>query len=170
MTDLPISFTEAYARKLHAGEMTQARRPRGLLDQLKPGDRLWVREPFHLPARFDHVAPTQALIAPGIEIAWTATDAPQPPWAGRQRFAREMPKALHRAHLIVRSLRQERLQDLSDDDAVACGFINRMIFQRHWDHMLKGGKFSVSGTAIRWQDNPAVNVIVFDVVPGTLPA
>jgi len=167
VTDWPLSFTQLYARKLHAGTVTQARRPRGLLDSARPGDRLWVREPFRLATRFDAFAPTQALLAGDKFVAFVADDD-QPDGAGRQRFAREMPRSIHRAHLVIVSNVPARLQELDDHDAIACGFLNRAAFARNWDAVLKGGKFSISGTKIRWSDNPAVNVISFKLVRSPL--
>jgi len=127
-----------------------------------------VREPFRLSVQHDRLAPTAALERGGSFIAYTA-DGPNPSVGGRTRFAREMPRAISRSHLVVRSIRQERLQDLSDADAIACGFADRDAFAINWDAVLKGGKFSISGTKIRWADNPAVNVITFKLVRGPLP-
>ena len=162
MTDLPISFTEPLVRQLRDGVTTQSRRPRGMFDKVTPGDRLWVREPFHLPPAFDHQSPMQYLLsgARGLTFAVDGITIAD----GRRRFARELPKLLHRMHLIVREVRQEQLQDLTDADARAEGSADRTAFAAAWDAIHSADKYTISGRPARWADNPRVTVIRFDVM------
>jgi hypothetical protein len=162
VTDLPISFTEPLVRQLRAGAMSQSRRPRGLFDKLKPGDRLWVREPFHLPPAFDDQSPTQYLLSGARAVTFAADGVTIAD--GARRFARVLPKLLHRMHLVVREVRREQLQDLSDADARAEGSADRAAFAADWDAIHAGGKYTISGVLARWADNPRVTVIAFDVM------
>lgn len=161
MKILPISFTAPLFTRIRAGEIVQTRRPRGLFDKLQHGDLLWMREPFHLDARFDDVSPSQALtMVPGQRIAFTADGAPAAPF-GRRRFARELPRIAHRAHLVVGLVRLERLHDVTDADARAEGYPDRAAYRTAWDELHAPGTRTITGDATRWSDNPAVTVIAF---------
>jgi hypothetical protein len=76
-----------------------------------PGDRLWVRETF-APAYFDDGKP-------GYRADWTALDGVEEPTWKPSIF---MPRALSRVALEVVSVRVERLQDITEEDARAEGF------------------------------------------------
>lgn len=169
MKVVPIGFVLPLIRQVRAGTLVQSRRPSGLFDALEPGDRLWVREPFHLEERFDHISPSQALIlAPDQRLAFAADDPVGP--IGRRRFARELPRARHRSHLVVLAVRHESLQDLTDQDARLEGSADREAFALSWDALHAAGKYSINGSRIRWADNPRVTVIRFRFVDAPLEA
>lgn len=77
----------------------------------KPGDRLWVKE-------------TWALYGPKA-IIHQATNIDYP--AERWRNAMFMPRLASRINLEITSVRAERVQDISEEDALAEGF------GPHWD-------------------------------------
>lgn len=170
MTDLPISFTVELIRQLRGGGISQLRRPHGLLARVVPGDRLWVREPFHLDERHEGTAPTSVLrIDPVPRIFYAAEAGDPPPGFGRRRFARIMPRAFHRMHLRIVAARDQRLQDLTDADARAEGAASRHAFADRWDRINAPQMRSITGDAIRWPDNPRVTVITFDRIDTPIP-
>lgn len=152
MKVLPISLLEptlAGVRGLRQGSLC---RPGSLLKTIRPGDRLWVREPFHLPDAFDDFAPTAA-IRRFAKVAYAIDGAP--PGFGRRRFAREMPRDAHRMHLVVLTAVVRRLQSVNDDEASANGFGSRDGFARAWDEENRAAR-SVTGDRVRWADDPIV--------------
>ncbi len=167
---LPISFTDEMVRLLRSVTKTETRRPVGRLADCRPGDALWVREPFHLSARLDDVAPLAA-IQHGAEVAAFAADHARdrlPPAVGRRRYAREMPRAFHRMHLVLRGVRTEQLHDIDDAGARAEGVEDRTAYTRLWNAIHASGK-TIGLTPVRWTDNPPVMVLTFDVVLAPLP-
>lgn len=83
----------------------------------QPGERLWVREAWAAPHAFDHLPPR--LIEPGTRITY----ASDPDGIGglRGRPGMFMPRWASRIALEVTGVRVERLQDISEADAVAEG-------------------------------------------------
>lgn len=109
----------------------------------QPGDRLWVRETWHVGKPHDKTAPAD-ILAPllaegrGITVLYTAggwqsvgpagreepiypDDQPLPDWAGKGRPSIHMPRWASRILLEVTAVRVERLQDISEDQAEAEG-------------------------------------------------
>ncbi len=99
----------------------------------QPGDRLWIREAFRIDIDFDGLSPSAAQThcnahdhgagaryeadRPTLESASSA-------WGygwGRLRSPMHMPRWASRIDIAVTSVRIERLQDITDDDAVAEG-------------------------------------------------
>lgn len=162
MIALPIAFTAPDVPSIRSGAITQFRRPGSLLRTISAGDRLWLREPFHLLACYDGIAPGDAVNWHGATVAAFAADAPLPPdpSRGRKRFAREMPRKLSRMHLVVTAVRRERLQEITDGDARAEGARDRIDFVGRWDRLQSGGR-TISGDAAKWADNPMVTVVSF---------
>ena len=148
MKERPILFSGAMVRALLAGTKTQTRRvvkakhlpwiENSFLNFLdgnwnqrplpygRPGDRLWVREAFDfLPA----VGPDEPQ---ACEIVYWATGSTEPRCApesynpmiyGREKVrpSIHMPRFASRITLEVLSVRVERLQDISEADAMAEG-------------------------------------------------
>lgn len=85
------------------------------------GDRLWVREAWRAPREFDAVAPRD--IPPGTDVWYEAQDnVPfHPSDFGKLRPSMFMPRWASRITLEVTGVRVERLQDISEADAVAEG-------------------------------------------------
>ncbi len=176
MTDRPILFWAPMVRALLAGTKTQTRRVLGQFDvfrlddgseapvscihvegealprvtigkvvtlnKLKAavGDRLWVRESLK---RNPHL---WVYSADGAEVGWPA----------RQALAEKlldyapsihMPKAASRLTLTVTDVRVQRLQDISEEDAIAEGVepivdhgvgnqnLHRIAFDQLWDRI-----------------------------------
>lgn len=140
MTDRPILFSAPMVRALLAGTKTQTRRilkplpnrtiffdalKAGLNQHQSPrfasGDRLWVRETWQALS-FGDYQPTKSSQS---EVRYAATD----PCADLETEARGypwrpsifMPRWASRITLTVTDVRIERLQDISEADAVAEG-------------------------------------------------
>jgi len=99
-----------------------------------PGDRLWVREAF---ASFDNVGrpikPSDAtyvvlrdgtqVYRDGVIVPCLAVYAPGASDHIRWRSSRFMPRWASRLTLVVEAVRVERLSAITDEDAVAEGFV-----------------------------------------------
>lgn len=145
MTARPILMSAPMVRALLAGTKTQTRRAmklpmedkfRGLdviLGRLHAmfehgdlacpyggmrGDTLWVREAFRLCAEADPIPPRDTDAAFRV---WYEADAPHQPGAGKLRPGMFMPRWASRITLEVAGVRVERLQDISEADAIAEG-------------------------------------------------
>jgi hypothetical protein len=84
----------------------------------KPGDLLWVREAWRVWSLFDGDPPRN--MKPGPAIQYPADD-PLSPWDSRTRSPIHMPRWASRITLIVEDVRVQRLQDISEEDAMAEG-------------------------------------------------
>lgn len=151
MVDRPILFSSPMVRALLAGRKTQTRRvckaaeaahlthivqidvppkPGWFGDEegeveffsgYAPGDRLWVREAWRFPLDYDHL--------PGRDLPQMRSLVEYDAYvrkhgsrdAGRYRHARFMPHWASRLALTVTDVRVERLQDISEADAIAEG-------------------------------------------------
>ena len=131
MTARPIPFRAPMVRAILEGRKTMTRRvlkPRkglGFPGQLEnpryePGDTIWVREAWRTWAQFDDLPPRD--IPPGSGVQYLADD-PVSPWDSRYRHARFMPRWASRIDLRVIAVRVERLQDISEEDAMAEGVV-----------------------------------------------
>lgn len=141
MTDHPISFRADMVRAIFDGRKTVTRRvlkPQSatLHDKTETvlkwrvGDRLWVREAWRVSRDLDPLSgkkiETQSILGRD-EPVWDEADAARstipcaPPWAGRYRHARFMPRWASRLTLIVEDVRVERLHDITEEEAQAEG-------------------------------------------------
>lgn len=143
MAERPILFSGAMVRAILAGTKTQTRRvvkPRKDPDYGRelspceiagdehiarlcpygaPGDRLWVRETFAGSIAYErHGYPLKEW---GNKIWYVADGEPRSGQWTRPRPSIHMPRCLSRITLEVTEVRVERLQDISDQDAVAEG-------------------------------------------------
>lgn len=156
----------------------------------QPGDRLWVREAWRVPISLDDLSGKQiadkCLDAgyrnPWCPIQYEADSArtsekdwrefgphPNTQVPGRYRHARFMPRWASRIMLEVTGVRVERLQAISDADAIAEGIIRDRdgwrgapdlpwfaspvaTFRSLWE--------SINGSG-SWDDNPLVWVVKF---------
>lgn len=84
----------------------------------KPGDRLWVREAFRLCVEAYATKPRDTDAAYRV---WYEADAPHQPGFGRLRPSMHMPRWASRITLEITGVRVERLQDISDEDALSEG-------------------------------------------------
>lgn len=136
------------------------------------GDRLYVREHWRAEARYDDFAPRE--LKAGVPVYPVADPDPrvsEPGCAGRFRQGMHMPRWASRITLIVKDVRVERLQDISEEDAIAEGvyfdgalwtadginYGNSPIdaFQCLW--------LSIHGDDA-WSDNPWIVAISFDPI------
>lgn len=158
MTARPITVREPTIAALSSGKVGRLRRPaRGLLSRCLPGEVLWVREPFHFEARFDHLAPTVA-VAKGAKPLF-ATDFPEgaiPAGTGKRQFARNLPRVCHRQHLEIVSIEPQQLHAITDEEIAAEGFTSREAYAAEWDRNL-----SLNGRELEWVRNPAVITLTF---------
>lgn len=132
-----------------------------------PGDRLWVRETFRAGGSGN--LKVVGLLA-GIHYR---ADLDEPEAPGQWKPAIFMPHWASRITLAVTSVRVERLQDISEEDARAEGMegnhaigdergfvatmqnVYRRTFARGWD--------GINGKRGSWDDNPWVWVVGFSV-------
>lgn len=167
MTDRPINLLEPDLRRLAAGARRIWRpsvsRVRGQLGHCLPGDRLWIREPFHLHAVFDDISPLQA-VGRQAQLPYWPADGDQPAdWVGRRRFARELPRVLHRRHLVYRSQRFVRLQTLAQEDLAGEGFADEAAVRRWWT--VGGSGRGIDSRPVPWAENPWLLELTVDLVP-----
>lgn len=188
MSEKPILFSAPMIRALLAGRKTMTRRVLKLrhpLNNVCPsgddwiegrylghgeetwdalrvpyavGDRLWVREACH-----------NAVSGQTWQRRWlrSADDSPCITCSSREapgrRASMHMPRVDSRLTLTVESVKVERLQDISEADAIAeaaplYGFISRrQAFEHLWNELHGWGPPSA------WQQNPWVVALTFRV-------
>lgn len=84
-----------------------------------PGDRLWVKETYRLPAWADHMRPS---LASGNRVYYAADGQDhERSVAGKLRPSIHMPRWACRLVLEVTDVKVERLHDISEADALAEG-------------------------------------------------
>lgn len=165
MTARPITITEPQIGRLVAGELSVLRRPEGrMIGKVAAGDLLWVREPFHLPASHGNRAPTVAVAMGAVPIFVTELAGRSRQDVGKRRYARNLPRVSHRQHLVVSSVDREPLQDITHDEIVAEGFLDRGGFASAWDRNL-----SLTAWGFDWARNPTVLIIRFRRMASPVP-
>ena len=182
MTARPIIFATPMVRALLAGGKTQTRRLATIISHsrigqtasasiwhhVRSGDRLWVRESWHPgQAVADYENRFRAAVH---SISYRASWELGPTLFG-WRSPIHMPRAASRLTLTVAASRIERLQAITDADALAegvpadlmddKGIVHRnfrpvalMNFIRLWDTLHRAGA---------WDANPEIVVITFKV-------
>lgn len=170
MTERPILFSAPMVRALLEGRKTQTRRiawntydhiegdplkPMAA-QRIKPGDTLWVRE-------------THCFYGGGLFHAYQATP-PDGLVNPRWRPSIHMPRALSRITLKVTATRIEHLQDISETDATAEGFVKRPEISvdpevhrdaaRDWFMDLWQELHGIAS----WDRNPWVVVLTFEII------
>ena len=183
MTERPILFSGPMVRAILDGRKTQTRRvfipppPFDWTDDISVelaagsitprhavGDRLWVRETWGTWGSFDHMRPSQLTGREGIAYAADQPGDPAEHICGRVRPSIHMPKWAARIWLEVTGVRVERVQDISEADAVAEGvqcssedilYPNELAaFRPLWDSLNAKRGYG-------WDANPWVAVIEF---------
>lgn len=207
MVDRPIIFSASMVRALLDGRKTQTRRvlkpqPSGIAQAERiapkswrifpesdrcsidfkappyaPGDRLWVRETWCRVS--DNPMSEIATLASGDGIAYRATDDDEMSIPPRWRSPIFMPRWASRLTLTVTDVRLQRLQEISEADALAegiqpfgpvfsvekadgftaCGTTARAAFATLWN--------SLHGPDA-WNANPWVAAISFTVQRGNI--
>jgi hypothetical protein len=154
MKERPILFSGAMVRALLDGTKTQTRRavanvdpdgtvwksrsrmygvrphtsaPPDILEWCpygQPGDQLWVREAFmHEPADYCWEASVSVPCRPAVTTYRADFPNSQPGEGWKPSI--HMPRALSRITLGITSVRVERLQDISEADALAEGIVRQ---------------------------------------------
>ena len=123
----------------------------------QPGDRLWVRETWCC----DNEAAAQDIISPGIGVFFRATE--ENPSMFRWKPSIHMPRWASRITLEITNVRVERVQDISEEDAISEGMMGSTSdnpahdFYILWDEINEARGFG-------WVNNPLVWVIEFKKV------
>jgi hypothetical protein len=118
------------------------------------GDRLWVRENWRTEPAYDGLKPREIPIgAPLLHMAGSGLTFPSPLW-GKARVGRYMMRWMSRLTDTVTDVRVQRLQDISEQDAMAEGATARpactgfQLRERGWSM-----DWSTVGTPSRWATN-----------------
>ncbi|MFN7185449.1 MAG: hypothetical protein ACK5VE_03650 [Alphaproteobacteria bacterium] len=118
-----------------------------------PGDRLWVKEAWRTDLGSDHLRPSK--LDPAKATVWfdASSDWQYDYEKPRYRHARFMPRWASRLTLTVTDVRVQRVQDISEEDAVAEG-IERLVGSKGPNHFSRQicGKWSGSFNAPTAQD------------------
>lgn len=139
-----------------------------------PGERLWVREAIRL---FPDQGPG-SWIESFYDADGTITKADAWPWKRNYLPPMHCPRGLSRIDLEVTGVRVERLQDISEADAIAEGIDTKAMFPWRPDEILSTNA-NVSRYAVLWESingagswdaNPWVWVVAFKTITkGTQP-
>jgi hypothetical protein len=186
MTDKPILFSGPMVRAILDGRKTQTRRvvsdtKATMATKTAPGDRLWVREALERGVTFG-IGGDEIKSVVYRADGKTHTDANWR-WKRDTLPSIHCPRALSRITLEVTGVKVERLQDISEDDAIAEGMTQetaeavmqpeelavyasthilcphsraRILFEHVWETINGPGS---------WDANPWVAAYTFRVIP-----
>lgn len=147
---LNLGFSGLHAQTYADGATLYSRRGDGCWEERtsttpcpygQPGDRLWVKEAFRLTSAFDGDSPARVAercldagySAPWAPIQYEADGARRdwmhvgtpphagPPRVGKTRVSIHMPRWASRITLEITEVRVQRLQEISEEDAIAEG-------------------------------------------------
>lgn len=157
-------INENGSRKVHLTAYEEIKKPYEI------GDILYVRETWAVCSALNLCSPNKCNIEHQLkeEIVWYKSDGEQPNEGktagehligrGKWRPSIHMPRAAARIFLKVNDIRVERLQDISEADALKEGFeeapeifTSKELFQAEWNSIYKN-----------WDENPWVWVIEFE--------
>lgn len=115
--EYPIIFSTSMVEALIGGTKNQTRRlATSPLSKCRIGDRLWVREAFYLSKQSNGLPPSQDQIRLVMYKAGGGANV-----YGKLRPSIHMPRWASRISLIVQDVRFQKLQDISEEDAIAEG-------------------------------------------------
>lgn len=131
----------------------------------QPGDTLWVREAWRTVAAADPLPPRD--LTPAHRI-WYEADAPHQPGAGKLRPSMFMPRWASRITLLLKAVRVERLNEISEADAIAEGCGWNTYQDQHGERMAPIEGFAALWERINgpgsWDLNPWVWVLSYERV------
>lgn len=126
------------------------------------GARIWVREAFRVPDGYDQLSPKE--LSPICPVEYIADNKTHEDFNGRYRHGRFMPKWASRITLEVTAVRVERLQDISQEGALAEG-VEQLFDPKVNDSWLAVDYYQSLWESIHgegsWNDNPWVWVYEF---------
>lgn len=166
---MPVTIIEPQLQQLQAGVLGCLIRPDGgVLARARPGDRLWVREPFHLHHKWNGLSPTAAAKF-GARPSFVADGASEQDWdLGPRRYARNLLRQWHCQHLVVTRIERNPVQAIPIDLIEQQGFRTRPSFAAAWDSNLSLNQGGIAGWA-RYHNNPQALEIHFDRIMTPLP-
>lgn len=203
MKDIPILFSGPMVRANLAGTKTQTRRawrdqpPAGVRIGYVPnetrtpyghaGDRLWQREAFSGLHEYRDLPPSEWPVGSPIWY-WADGDPPDGDWT-KPKPSMFMPRWACRQLLLVKQIRVERLQDISEEDAIAEGCnsspllrgdddmaVNHAMSHAPWAHRKENSFLgmpapvaryvvlwdSINGKTLPWHSNPLVWAVTYE--------
>jgi hypothetical protein len=86
----------------------------------KPGDVLYVKETWQAWSEYDHLQPSEMPQHPNA-ILHIADRLEERPWDAKMRSPLHMPEWASRLKIVLTDVRVQRLQDITEDDAIAEG-------------------------------------------------
>lgn len=163
MIERPILFSAPMVRAVLAGRKSQTRRVIRL-----PFSRGWLGPcPYGIPGHSLWVKETWARHPDGDGVVYRATD---PGWDDegqiKWRPSIYMPRTASRITLETTGVRAERLQDISERDAMSEGVERDGAGWRNYYHVAARDSFaslwdSINGKRAPWASNPWVWVVTF---------
>ncbi len=128
------------------------------------GDELWGKETWAVDAVWDDKKPSEIT---GVVKVWYAADGNKSNFVGRTRSSMFMPKWASRIHQEITGLKCQRLQDMTEADAIAEGMTGRFyqeatggllscakdVYHWYWDKL--------NGDRYPWSSNPWVFVLQY---------
>jgi hypothetical protein len=155
MKEHGIPFKPEMVIAISSGNKTMTRRTSERWKKARPGDRLWVKETFAIHE--DFVTKPQKPVGLGL-IFYRADDWPCPP-IKKWKPSRFMPRWASRITIDLIAVRQERLQDISIQDAIDEGYPGEVDPQNNdpigWYREIWE---SINGPG-SWDANPEVTVL-----------
>jgi hypothetical protein len=150
-----------------------------LWQRARPGDLLWLREPWQIAAEFDAVKLRDMPLHDPARLALHfLSDGPPPSPRGKGRRGFHLPKPLSRITLRLTGQRVEPLHAMTEEDALAEGVVRgRGGFFVEDCEAFRGGVVAPSAVeAFRmlwealhgvgsWDEAPEVVVLSFEVLP-----
>jgi hypothetical protein len=170
MKEYPVLFSGPMICALLAGNKTQTRRTFEIWKKRNPGERLWVREKFQFIQGFGDFDFGIHYMATEDITEWIDNEGRVPQTVNEKiRPSIHMPRWASRINLEIVSIREERLQDISEEDAMAEGcdplvggypvenlYLDyKSSFKLLWE--------SINGPS-SWDANPMVYAIKFKMV------
>lgn len=110
----------------------------------RPGETVYIKEKWAVAKKYDHLPPSK-IPQKGRSLIWYSNSTVVGN-RGRWRSSRFMPEWAARSHARIVSVRPpERVQEITDDEALIEGFVDiryageeRILFKALWDRLYPG--------------------------------